>query len=117
MAYLKIAGSSSKGNSYILECNNEILLIEAGVSFKNKILPAINWEGGRVVGCLVSHRWSHSDHSLDIPNLIFIDEITHFNSIELELLNRLAEHLKANNIFLKIFGEKKIICLRRYPGL
>lgn len=70
MAYLKIAGSSSKGNSYILECNNEILLIEAGVSFKNKILPAINWKGGRVVGCLVSHRWSHSDHSLDIPNLI-----------------------------------------------
>lgn len=56
MAYLKIAGSSSKDNSYILECNNEILLIEAGVSFKNKILPAINWEGGRVVGCLVSHR-------------------------------------------------------------
>lgn len=42
--------------------------------------------------------------SQDIPNLIFIDEITHFNSIELELLNRLAEHLKANNIFLKIFG-------------
>lgn len=56
MAYLKIAGSSSKGNGYILECNNEILLIEAGISFKNKILPAINWKGGKVVGCLVSHR-------------------------------------------------------------
>lgn len=56
MAYLKIAGSSSKGNSYILECNDEILLIEAGISFKKKILPTINWEGGKVVGCLVSHR-------------------------------------------------------------
>lgn len=56
MTILKIAGSSSKGNAYILECNNETLLIEAGVSFKKKILPAINWEGGRVVGCLVSHR-------------------------------------------------------------
>lgn len=56
MTVLRIVGSSSKGNAYILECNNEILLIEAGISFKNKILPAINWEGGKVVGCLVSHR-------------------------------------------------------------
>lgn len=56
MAVLKIGGSSSKGNAYILECNDEILLIEAGVSFKNKILPVINWKGGKVVGCLVSHR-------------------------------------------------------------
>lgn len=56
MAVLKIGGSSSKGNSYILECNNEVLLIEAGISFKNKILPAIKWKGGKVVGCLVSHR-------------------------------------------------------------
>lgn len=56
MAILKITGSSSLGNGYILECNNEILLIEAGTSFKKKTLPAINWEGGKVVGCLVSHR-------------------------------------------------------------
>lgn len=49
-------GSGSKGNAYALECGDEILLIEAGLSFKKEILPAINWEGGKVVGCLVSHR-------------------------------------------------------------
>lgn len=56
MAYLKVIGSNSSGNSYALQCNNEILLIEAGLSYKKEILPAINWEGGKVVGCLVSHR-------------------------------------------------------------
>lgn len=56
MSKLTVLGSSSKGNGYLLECEEEILIIEAGLSYKNTILPAINWEGGRVVGCLVSHR-------------------------------------------------------------
>ena len=34
MTILRIVGSSSKGNAYILECNNEILLIEAGIPFR-----------------------------------------------------------------------------------
>lgn len=50
------AGSNSRGNGYILECGDDILLLEAGLSYKNNILPAINWEGGKVAGCLVSHR-------------------------------------------------------------
>lgn len=49
-------GSSSKGNCYTLECDGEILLLEAGLSYKNYVQPAIKWKGGEVVGCLVSHR-------------------------------------------------------------
>lgn len=56
MSKLTVLGSSSKGNGYLLECNNEILIVEAGMSYKNVVLPAINWEGGQVVGCLASHR-------------------------------------------------------------
>lgn len=56
MVKLHVTGSNSFGNGYILDCDGEILLVEAGTSFKRKTLPAINWEGGKVVGCLVSHR-------------------------------------------------------------
>lgn len=56
MSKLTVLGSSSKGNGYLLECDGEILIIEAGWSYEKVVLPAINWEGGRVVGCLASHR-------------------------------------------------------------
>lgn len=39
----------------------------------------------------------------NLPNLIFIDEITHFSSIELEILNTLVKSLPKNN-FIKIIG-------------
>lgn len=52
-------GSSSKGNAYALEANNEILLLEAGCSMK-EVKKAINWQIGKVVGCLGSHQ--HGDH-------------------------------------------------------
>lgn len=57
---LKIIDSGSKGNGYVLENNEEILLIEAGVKGK-EILQAINYEVGKVVGCIVSHE--HGDHA------------------------------------------------------
>ncbi|GEO08724.1 MBL fold metallo-hydrolase [Segetibacter aerophilus] len=56
---LKIIGSSSAGNSYILENNNEALLIELGVNFK-LIKQALNFNIKKVAGCLVTH--SHKDH-------------------------------------------------------
>jgi len=51
---LKVIGSGSTGNSYILENNTEALLIEAGVSFK-KVKEALNFNMGNIVGMLVSH--------------------------------------------------------------
>jgi phosphoribosyl 1,2-cyclic phosphodiesterase len=57
---LKILGSNSKGNCYILENKNEALIIEAGVSIR-KLKKVFNNNLSKIAGCLVSH--SHSDHA------------------------------------------------------
>lgn len=56
---LHIIGSSSQGNAYALEGRKEILLIEAGCRMA-LVNQAINWQIGKVVGCVISHE--HGDH-------------------------------------------------------
>lgn len=56
---LSCIGSSSKGNAYALESTNEILLLESGCPIKD-VKKAINWQIGKVIGCVVSHQ--HGDH-------------------------------------------------------
>lgn len=67
MAKLITLGSSSSGNAYILDCDNEQLIIELGVSWK-EILKGLNYNLAKVQGCLTSH--IHADHSISIPNAI-----------------------------------------------
>ncbi len=57
---LKVIGSSSAGNSYILETHEEALIIECGVRF-HEIKQALNFNLRKVVGCLITHE--HNDHS------------------------------------------------------
>jgi phosphoribosyl 1,2-cyclic phosphodiesterase len=57
---LKILGSSSKGNCYILENSTEALIIEAGISF-SRVRRTLDLNHSLVVGCLVSH--GHGDHA------------------------------------------------------
>lgn len=57
---LKVVSSGSIGNCYILENETETLLIECGVSIK-EIKKAINFNVGKVVGCLSTH--IHNDHT------------------------------------------------------
>lgn len=56
MAKLKVLGSSSQGNCYILDCQGESLIIELGLPWK-EILKGLNYREGfeRVRGCLTSH--------------------------------------------------------------
>jgi hypothetical protein len=54
MAKLKCISSGSQGNSYIIECENETLLLELGISWKD-ILKGLNYKLGNVVGVLCSH--------------------------------------------------------------
>lgn len=54
MATLKCLSSGSQGNCYLLECNNEVLIIELGVSWK-EVLRGLNYDLSKVVGVLVSH--------------------------------------------------------------
>lgn len=57
---LKVLGSSSSGNCYILENDVEALIIEAGLPFK-EVKKALNFNIRKIVGVVVSH--CHSDHS------------------------------------------------------
>lgn len=57
---LKVLGSSSHGNCYLLQSSEgETLIIECGVHFK-EIKKALNFNFSKVVGCLVTHE--HMDH-------------------------------------------------------
>ena len=64
---LKILGSSSAGNSYILENEKEALLIECGVRWP-KIKKALDFKLEKVAGCLLTHE--HMDHALSIGHLL-----------------------------------------------
>ena len=57
---IKVLGSGSKGNCYIIQEGEEKLIIELGINF-NKIKQELRYDLRGVKGALVSH--SHSDHS------------------------------------------------------
>jgi metal-dependent hydrolase (beta-lactamase superfamily II) len=51
---LKILGSSSKGNSYIIENHSEAIVIEAGINF-NEIKKSMNFNISKIRGVVISH--------------------------------------------------------------
>lgn len=55
---MRCAKTSSDGNAFALETENEILLIEAGVDIKT-LKKMIDFNIGKVAGLIVSH--GHSD--------------------------------------------------------
>lgn len=64
---LKIIGTGSKGNAYVLENEHEALLIEAGVNIK-EIKQALDFDYSKVVGCIVTHE--HLDHCKSANDLM-----------------------------------------------
>jgi phosphoribosyl 1,2-cyclic phosphodiesterase len=56
---LHCLGSSSKGNSYVLEGNTSALVIEAGVPVA-KVKQALKFNVLKIAGCIASH--IHGDH-------------------------------------------------------
>lgn len=56
----KTLGSSSLGNCYTLKNNEEILVIEAGISSR-EVLKSINFNLKSIIGVLITHE--HKDHS------------------------------------------------------
>lgn len=57
---LIVLGSSSKGNSYLLDNGKECLAIECGIAFRD-VQKAMKFDIARIVGALVSHE--HGDHA------------------------------------------------------
>nr|DAR85709.1 MAG TPA: YycJ-like MBL-fold protein [Caudoviricetes sp.] len=65
---LKILGSSSKGNCYVLDSGGEALIIECGVSYL-AIQKALGFSLQAVVGCILSHE--HGDHAREVKKLLY----------------------------------------------
>lgn len=64
---LKVLGSSSKGNCYLLDNGKEALAIECGIGFK-EVQKAVNFDISRIKGAIVSHE--HGDHAKHVENFI-----------------------------------------------
>lgn len=65
---LKVLGSSSSGNCYLLTADNgETLIIEAGIRF-DKVKKALDFDLSKVVGCIVTHE--HGDHAKYVRDFI-----------------------------------------------
>ncbi len=65
---LRILGSNSAGNSYILENDHEALIVEAGIDVRD-VKKALNYDLAKVSGAVVSHR--HGDHARFVSALLF----------------------------------------------
>ena len=64
---LRVLGSSSSGNCYILDAGDEALILEAGVRFL-EVKKALNFNLRKVVGCLITHQ--HNDHAKFIKSMV-----------------------------------------------
>ena len=53
-------GSGSSGNGYIIQNDDEALIIECGIPLKDAV-EALGGNLKKVVGCLITH--SHGDHA------------------------------------------------------
>jgi phosphoribosyl 1,2-cyclic phosphodiesterase len=57
---LRVLGSSSKGNCYLLIASDQVLIIEAGVRLI-EVKKALAFRTDNIAGCLISH--VHNDHA------------------------------------------------------
>lgn len=52
--FLRVLGSGSSGNCYLLESADEVLVVEAGFPFAD-VKEAIDYQTSKIVGVLSSH--------------------------------------------------------------
>lgn len=64
---VKVLGSSSKGNCYLLESAAGKLLLECGIKFKD-IQEGVGYKFTDILGCLLTHE--HNDHKKSYKELL-----------------------------------------------
>jgi Metal-dependent hydrolases of the beta-lactamase superfamily I len=64
---LKVLGSGSAGNCYLLQNEKDTLMLECGLPYKT-ILRGLKFNLINIVGCLVSHE--HKDHSKSVREMM-----------------------------------------------
>lgn len=67
MATLKCLGSSSAGNTFVLDTGSECLILDLGVDWKT-VMSSIGYRLEKVVGAISTH--VHLDHSRLIPKML-----------------------------------------------
>jgi phosphoribosyl 1,2-cyclic phosphodiesterase len=97
---LKIIGTGSTGNAYLLETEQEALLIECGVKIK-EIKQAIDFNISKIVGCLVTHE--HKDHCKAIHEVLNLGVETYSGT------KTWMEILPKNNARVKMISHKEVI--------
>lgn len=94
---LKVIGSGSSGNCYLLQNEKETLMLECGLPYKT-ILKGLNFNLNNVVGCLVTHE--HKDHSKAINDVVN-------NSIDVYSSNGTLKTMNVENYRAKIIESEK----------
>ena len=64
---LNVIGSSSDGNAYVLQNEDEALLLEAGMPW-SEIRKVLDWNTLKIRGCLITHE--HGDHAGHVHELL-----------------------------------------------
>ncbi len=86
---LTVLGSSSRGNGYVIQDDEEALIIEAGVSLA-KAKQALGFNVSKVAGVLISH--SHGDHAKYATDYQKVFQLyTHKNVIDTVGLTKVHE--------------------------
>ncbi len=97
---LKVIGSGSKGNCYIMTANNgENIIIEQGLNFK-KILAAMDFDLSKTQFGLCTHL--HKDHSLSTRELM-----NHGIDVVISKKEAEAEHIAGIDYRLKTIAHKE----------
>jgi len=104
---LKVLGSESAGNCYLLESYYEVLIIEAGIRL-HEVKKALNYDLRKVIGCLVTH--AHGDHCKYAADYLKagIDIYTSNETIQAAGISGHRVHPIQANAMIKI-GEFKVI--------
>lgn len=97
---LKVINSNSAGNAYILENDQEALLIECGVNFRH-IKLALNFEMKKVVGCILTH--NHGDHAKAIHDVLAAGFNVYSSTGTHEELGTLLSHRAVRVVAGKVF--------------
>lgn len=98
---LKVLGSSSKGNCYLLQNDTETLIIECGVSI-NDIKTALNFSFANVAGCIVTHE--HGDHAKSIADALKVGIEVYtsrgtMRALELDVRHHRLHTIKEGEVF------------------
>lgn len=107
---LKVLGSSSKGNCYLLVASDQVLIIEAGVRLI-EVKKALNFRTDNIIGCLISH--VHNDHSgyikeyADAGITILTSGVVRCSKVLSKYDNRVKEICPERGYY---FGPYKIVC-------